>query len=97
LGAARKTLEETPRAPTVPLYDDILAVEDGGVWVKDFAFPPVEDQGDRWTVFTADGRIRGIIDLPPRFDPMHVVGDTVTGVITDEYDVEYVRVYTISG
>lgn len=95
--AVRKTIEETPRASSVPLYADLLAVEDGGVWVKDFTLPGMRDQSDRWTIFAADGRIRGIIDLPPRFDPLHVVGDTVTGVIMDEYDVEYVHVYTISG
>lgn len=96
LAAVKKQVEGSTPAPAVPMYSDLLAADDGGVWVKDYSMPGIGDQPDRWTVFAADGRMRGVIDLPPRFEPLHVVGDTVTGVITDEYDVEYVRVYTIS-
>lgn len=95
--AVRKDVEESERAPTVPLYGDLLADQAGGVWVKDYVMPGPDGRPERWTIFAEDGTMRGAIDLPPRFRPMYVDGDTVAGVITDEYDVQYVRVSTISG
>lgn len=95
--AARKSIDESERAPTVPLYADLIADQAGGVWVKDYVMPGPDGRPERWTIFAEDGTMRGAIDLPPRFRPMYVDGDTVAGVITDEYDVQYVRVYTISG
>ena len=95
--AARKDVEGSERAPSVPLYADLLADQAGGVWVKDYVMPGPDGRPERWTIFAEDGTRRGAIDLPPRFRPMYVDGDTVAGVITDEYDVQYVRVYTLSG
>jgi hypothetical protein len=97
LAAVRKSVEDTPRSPSVPLYDDLLAADDGGVWVKDYVMPGVEDQPERWTVFRADGTIRGVVDLPAGFRPLHASADEVMGVIRDEYDVQYVHVYSIGG
>ena len=95
--AVRKDVEESQRAPSVPLYADLLADQAGGVWVKDYVMPGPDGRPERWTIFAEDGTRRGAIDLPPRFRPMYVDGDTVAGVITDEYDVQYVRVYTLRG
>lgn len=94
--ATRQNLAQQSYAPSMPFYSELLAAEDGGVWVKDFALPWAE-MPERWSVFSADRRLRGVIDMPPRFQPMHVTADRVIGVITDELDVQYVRVYTISG
>ena len=95
--SARKSIEESERAPSVPLYADLIADQAGGVWVKDYVMPGPDGRPERWTIFAEDGTRRGAVDLPPRFRPMYVDGDTVAGVITDEYDVQYVRVYTLSG
>lgn len=95
--AVRKDVEESERAPSVPLFGDLVADQAGGVWVQDYVMPGADGRPERWTIFAEDGTMRGAIDLPPRFRPMYVDGDTVTGVITDEYDVQYVRAYTISG
>jgi hypothetical protein len=94
-GAARREIAESPRAPTVPLYGGLLADDDGGVWVRDYVMRGQEAQPVRWTVFDTDGAVRGAVELPARFRPMHIRGDTVAGVITDEYDVEYVHIYSV--
>lgn len=41
-----------------------------------------------------NGRMRGLVDLPAPFRPLHIEGDTVFGVFRDDLDVEYIRGYT---
>lgn len=94
--AARRSLQDLQYAPTVPAYSGFVATEDGGLWVKDFVLPGDEEAPGRWTIFEPDGRIRGLVDLPAQFRPLHIDGDTVFGVFRDDLDVEYVRGYTIS-
>lgn len=97
LAEATKSIEESPRAPSIPVFGGLRADQDGGVWVRDYTLAARRDEPARWTVFDADGAIRGAVVLPARFQPLHIAGDTLTGVITDEYDVEYVHVYTLGG
>ena len=96
LAAATESIEETPRAPSIPVFGGLRADEDGGVWVRDYTLAGRRSEPARWTVFNADGEMRGTVVLPARFELLHIAGDTLTGVITDEYDVEYVHVYTLT-
>jgi hypothetical protein len=94
--AARRSMQDLQFAPEVPAYAGFVATEAGGLWVKDFVLPGAEEAPERWTIFEPDGRIRGLVDLPAQFRPLHVDGDTVFGVFRDDLDVEYIRGYTIS-
>jgi len=94
--ALRKRLAGQQHAPFVPAYGVLLPVEDGGLWVQEYAMPSIEDEPTRWTMFDPDGGRIGMIELPPRFSPRYVSGDTVLGIHLDELDVQYVRAYTFS-
>jgi hypothetical protein len=41
-------------------------------------------------VFDHEGRYLGPIDMPARFQPMHVEGSNIYGVARDDLDVQYV-------
>jgi hypothetical protein len=92
--SARRELNDQRHAPAVPAFAALLATEDGGLWVKDFAMPGAEPRRERWTIFDRDGRIAGTIDLPPGFTPMYVEQDTVLGVLMGDLDVPYIHGYT---
>jgi hypothetical protein len=95
VAAARQRLEEQSRVPLLPAYGAIAAVADGGVWVKDYVPPADEGATDRWMAYDVDGRLRGPIDVPAGFRPLYIDDEVVIGVIRDEFDVEYVRVYDL--
>ena len=48
-----------------------------------------------WSVFNADGRWLGEVVLPEDLEVYEIGEDYVLGKETDEFDVEYVRVYRI--
>ena len=59
---------------------------------------PLLDQGsDDWDVFDADGRFMGFVTMPERFTPFSLKGDLFYGVWRDEFEVQYVKVYRVTG
>ena len=59
---------------------------------------PLLDQGsDEWDVFDADGRFMGFVTMPERFTPFSLKGDLFYGVWRDEFEVQYVKVYRVTG
>lgn len=85
-----------PRVSAVPAYGRVAMSEDGAFWVADFAPPGATTETARWSVYAADGTMRGTVELPASFQVMHIDEDMVIGVVRDEYDVEYVHVYGLT-
>ncbi|MCK5447141.1 MAG: hypothetical protein KAJ43_03315, partial [Gemmatimonadetes bacterium] len=52
---------------------------------------------DDWDVFDADGRYLGVVTMPDRFSAFSLKGDLLYGVWRDEFEVQYVKVYRITG
>jgi hypothetical protein len=92
---ARRNIQNMHRVESVPAYGSIVATSAGGVWVQDFVLPGTEAEETSWATFDADGRLTGSILLPKDFRPMFVGADMAAGVIRDDFDVEYVRIYRI--
>jgi hypothetical protein len=90
---------------------NLLVSHDGSFWVEraDLA-PPARveferlyggfDRGQprstRWDLYDATGQFLATVDLDTRFTPMAVRGTTVTGVLKDELDVEYIVSYAVA-
>lgn len=99
-------LDEFPELPThKPLFDRILADDEGGLWLR--ASPP-QSCGDfdgrlqvppptnrRWIVLAADGAWLGEVALPDRFDLHAVARGRIYGVVEDSLDVQTVQVFRI--
>jgi hypothetical protein len=88
-------LPEVPVAELFPAYSHMRRDRVGNLWIAEYRRP--HHTGPRsWTVLNSDGRWLGDVNMP---DGLHVwdIGDSyVLGVVTDEFDVEHVRMYMIA-
>lgn len=86
----RDRLEQinAPYADALPAFSDLLASDDGTLWLRepDLSAAPgcmclsgVSDRPSTWSVFGADGRWLGDVQMPPRFTPTEVGRDYVLG------------------
>ncbi|HEX6132936.1 MAG TPA: hypothetical protein VFZ24_03060 [Longimicrobiales bacterium] len=85
-----------PRVSSVPAYGRVAMAQDGSFWVEEFVPPGVTVEAARWSVYDADGTMRGVIELPDSFRVVYIDDDVVIGVVRDEFDVEYVHVYGLT-
>lgn len=92
-GMLEEAFGQMPAPETLPAYASFLPDDAGNLWVQ--AMRPTEDSPYVWTVFDAEGRLLGTIELPPRFAPRHIGSDFVLGVVRDELDVERVQLYPL--
>jgi hypothetical protein len=49
----------------------------------------------QWSVLEPNGRWLGLVSLPADLDVKEIGVDYVLAVVTDEFGVEYVRLYSI--
>ena len=86
-----------------PAFAQVLGGVDGSIWVQGIRTPSSVDIEDRksfnpqydllspdWDVFDREGRYLGVVQMPPRFQPVKFVGSTIYGIQRDELDVQYV-------
>lgn len=93
-----------------PAFTQMRNGPEQSLWVQRISVPsdmtedeqenwnPLLDQGsDEWDVFDSDGRFMGFVTMPERFTPFALKGDLFYGVWRDEFEVQYVKVYRITG
>ncbi len=93
-----------------PAFTQMRNGPEQSLWVQRIGIPsdmtpdeqenwnPMLDQGsDDWDVFDAEGRYLGFVTMPDRFSPFSLKGDLLYGVWRDEFEVQYVKVYRITG
>jgi hypothetical protein len=86
-----------------PAFSAIQSGLDGTIWVQHVQsaaalsdeelqdFNLIEDSGaPEWDVFDADGRLLGVVAMPPRFAPRLFRDDKIYGVWRDDLDVQHV-------
>ena len=85
-----------------PAYASMQMGPGGTIWVQHIQSPSalsdeelaefnfVEDIGSKdWDVFDGEGRLLGVVTMPPRFAPRVIVGTKIYGVWRDDLDVQY--------
>lgn len=95
-------------ADSYPAYASIQAGPEGSIWVQRLQRPSDLPEGEReafdprlgfgshrWDVFDADGRYLGVIEMPPRFQPLRFEDDRILGIQRDELDVQSVLILRI--
>jgi len=93
-----------------PAFTQMRNGPEQSLWVQRISVPsdmtadeqenwnPLLDQGsDEWDVFDAEGRFMGFVTMPERFTPFSLRGDLFYGVWRDEFEVQYVKVYRVTG
>lgn len=77
----------------LPAYSDLHASADGHLWVRET--PMQLGTPHVWSVFGADGRSLGSVELPAPLVVTQVGADWLVGLWRDELDVASVRLYTV--
>lgn len=103
--AVDQLLQDASFADHYPAIGQILGGPDGTLWVQRVRTADqfteseelnLQDLGaDEWEVFDDQGRYLGVLTLPEKFAPMHIVGDAFWGVQRDELDVPSVVRYRL--
>lgn len=94
---------------SIPTIVAVATSDDGHFWVRRMAdlndldpmglmLPVYAGQlgGRTWEVYSSDGTLEAIAELPPRFRITRIAGDEVYGVQKDELDVERVLRVVVS-
>lgn len=91
--AVERVVRDAPVPATMPAYSAFRVDAEGNLWVRVYA-PPGEP-AVTWRVFDPRGRWLGEVDLPEGLDVTEIGADYLLGIVRDELDVEYVRLYRI--
>ena len=98
LPEARRTrllaeMADMPLVEFFPAFEALRSDPLGYLWVQEYKLPG--ERENTWTVFDADGRVRGLVETPPELDVFEIGEDYVLGVTMDEFDVERVQVWSL--
>jgi hypothetical protein len=91
----RNFLQDMPFPATSPYTGRMIVDPDGALWIGPYR-AWTEPAGGLWTVFDADGRRLGMVDIPAGFEIRAIGPDRVYGVWTDDERIESVRVYALN-
>jgi hypothetical protein len=97
-------------ADTWPAFTQLRGGPDGTLWVQRLRYldelsdedranwdPQLDNGSAEWDVYESDGRYGGVVTMPESFTPFVFDGDRIYGVFRDDFDVQYVRAYELSG
>lgn len=85
-------IRELPYPDSLPLFAGMLVDESRKVWVWR---ERSDDGATNWAVIDTDGKLVGVVELASEVTVFAVTATSVLAVGTDEFDVEYVEVYSI--
>jgi len=97
--AARRQLESLPHADHAPPYLDLMATEQGEVWIGTYPGPEAllptgaRRSSRSWIVVAPDGGLRERVITPVGFKPLLLTSQRIYGVFEDDLGVESVRAY----
>jgi hypothetical protein len=89
-GMWRGLYEQVTLPETKPAYGRLLADAEGNLWVSAY-----DDEGT-WTVFDAEGRLLGTMEIEGDVRVVEIGGDYLLGVWRDDLDVERVFLYGLA-
>lgn len=89
----RPYFESIPPPEMMPPYDKLLADAEGNLWVERYQRP--QESAHVWTVFNAEGRLLGSVEIPGGVTVFEIGSDYVLGRWSDEFDVEQVHLYRL--
>jgi len=90
----RQDRQDIPFPDYKPVISSSLVAQDGDLWINPVADSAATSETS-WHVLGPTGRPKGVVNLPARFRPLHIVGDRVYGRELNELDVHQVAVYRV--
>jgi len=86
-------LEQAPYPKHMPPFTDLEVDADGNLWTRG-PTPPGDGEAP-WTVFSPEGRARGVVVIPAGFTVREIGRDWLLGIVLDDDQVEHVRIYPL--
>lgn len=86
-------LEDMPLLEAFPAFSRVMTDSRGYLWVEDYRLPgePVP----AWTVFDAEGRVQGLMDIPTGLSVFEIGEDYILGRVTDDLEIERVQLWPL--
>ncbi len=100
----RLAQSNAPYPDALPAYSDLLASPAGELWLRDpdltgaaacWCLSATSSAPSRWTVFGADGRWLGEVQMPAQFKPLELGADYVLGQLRDATGVPQLVMYRL--
>lgn len=91
----RRSMEESSKIlpPAFPTHGELEVDALGYLWVEEYRIPG--DDTHVWSVFNRDGVRLARVTLPAPMEVLEFGEDYVLGLVTDEFRVEYVKLYRL--
>lgn len=86
-------LEDMPLLENFPAFGRLLTDSRGYLWVEDYRLPG--EPAPAWTVFDPEGRVLGLMDLPPGLRILEIGADYVLGLVSDNLGIERVQLWPL--
>lgn len=94
LASLRRDLADAIYVPMyLPPLENLKIASDGSIWLQ--RFEPAEDGSAEWWILHPDGEAAGRAFTPAGLRVLHIDGDDVWGVESDELDVDYIVRYRV--
>lgn len=77
-----------------PAYGRLLVDPEDNVWIEDYPIPGATRRG--WSVFSKTGVALARTEVPANFEVLEVGTSYVLGIWRDEFDTDYVRLYSLA-
>jgi hypothetical protein len=85
---------EMPIPDRMPAFGTMKVDVLGFLWIQEYAGPRVRDP--TWTVFDPDGHVVGTVRTPDRTQILEIGSDYILGRLSDELDVEYIQLWSLT-
>ena len=78
-----------------PAFSSVMSDAVDHLWVREYESPGEERPRSLWTVFDAEGRVQGFVEMPAGLEIHEIGEDYILGKLRDELDIEYVQVWPL--
>lgn len=86
-------LEDMPVLEAFPAFGRVVSDSRDYLWVEDYQLP--DEPVPAWTVFDSEGRVVGLMELPPDLTIFEIGEDYVLGLQTDDLGIERVQLWSL--
>ena len=86
-------LNEIPLVESFPAFRRVVTDALGYLWVEDYQLPG--EAAPAWTVFDAEGRVQGLVEIPPDLTIFEIGEDYILGRVSDDLGIERVQLWSL--
>jgi len=88
------SVADMPLVGTYPAFSKVMADPLDNLWVQEYQRPG--DEQVIWTVFGPDGSVLGLVETPTDLNVLEIGEDYILGRTQDEFEVEYVQLWSLT-